>query len=284
MRKHPTFRQFSIGVIFSWFVAFTLIPFFLVVVFSFFYAGSEGFSHARITLMNYLHIFHPIYFHIFIRSFELSTIAALLCLLFGYPFAYFVAQLPEKIRTVLMFFLIIPFWTSSLIRIYAIIIIIRTKGLLNHLLLWLGWINHPIQLLYTETAVLVGLVYSLLPFMILPLYANLEKFDWQLLDAARDLGASRLQAFTRIVLPLSVPGIVAGVMLVLLPGMTMFYIPDILGGAKSLLLGNLIKDQFVVANNWPFGSTVSVMLTLIMGFMLALYWRVSKNTQRRELV
>lgn len=284
MRNDPLFRQFSIRLIFTWFVLFTLIPFFLVFLFSFFSEGSEGFTHIRLTFANYLHVFHPIYFRIFIRSFELAAITAALCLLLGYPFAYYVAQLSEKWRTVLMFLLIIPFWTSSLIRIYAIIIIIRGKGLLNHLLLSTGLIHRPLQLLYSETAVLVGLVYSLLPFMILPLYANLEKFDWPLLAAARDLGASRFQTIVKIVLPLTCPGIIAGIMLVLLPAMTMFYIPDILGGSKSLLLGNLIKDQFVIANNWPFGSTVSVMLTVIMGLMLLLYWKVSKNTQSQGLL
>lgn len=284
MRNDQTFRQFSIRFVFTWFIIFTLIPFFLVLLFSFFGEGAEGFTHLRLTYSNYVHIFHPIYFRIFIRSFELASVTACICLFLGYPFAYFVAQLPEKIRAALMFLLIIPFWTSSLIRIYAIIIIIRGKGLLNHLLLWMGVIHHPLQLLYTESIVLLGLVYSLLPFMILPLYANLEKFDWQLLDAARDLGATRMQSVFKIVLPLTIPGIVAGVMLVLLPAMTMFYIPDILGGSKSLLLGNLIKDQFVVANNWPFGSTVSVMLTVVMGLMLLLYWKVSKNTERRELL
>ena len=284
MKNDQTFRRFSINLVFTWFIIFTLVPFFLVLLFSFFAEGAEGFSHIRLTLVNYLHIFHPIYFRIFIRSFELAAITALLCLLLGYPFAYFVAKLSERWRTVLMFLLIIPFWTSSLIRLYAIIIIIRVKGPLNYLLLRFGLIHHPLQLLYTKTAVLLGLVYSLLPFMILPLYANLEKFDWQLLDAARDLGATRFQTVFKIVVPLTYSGIMAGVMLVLLPAMTMFYIPDILGGSKSLLLGNLLKDQFIEANNWPFGSTVSVVLTVIMGAMLLLYWKISKDAQQRELL
>lgn len=284
MKNDQMFRNFSIRVVFSWFIIFTFIPFFLVVLFSFFGEGSEGFSHVRLTLSNYVQISHPIYFRIFIRSFELAAVTSLLCLLLGYPFAYYVAQLPERWRTIWMFLLIIPFWTSSLIRLYAIIIIIRAKGLVNNFLLWLGVIHHPFQMLYTEPAILLGLTYSLLPFMILPLYANLEKFDWQLLDAARDLGASRMQILYKIVLPLTCSGIVAGIILVLLPAMTMFYIPDILGGSKSILLGNLIKDQFIEANNWPFGSTVSIMLTVIMSFMLILYWKVSKNTERRELL
>jgi spermidine/putrescine transport system permease protein len=138
--------------------------------------------------------------------------------------------------------------------------------------------------MFTKTAVLLGLVYSLLPFMVLPLYANLDKFDWRLIDAARDLGANKWHIFIRVIIPITIPGIIAGIMLVLLPAMTMFYIPDILGGAKSLLLGNLIKNQFVEARNWPLGSVVSVMLTALMGLLLIIYWKLTTAKERCELL
>ncbi|OGT12380.1 MAG: spermidine/putrescine ABC transporter permease [Gammaproteobacteria bacterium GWE2_42_36] len=285
MKNKYLFKRFSISIIVFWLIAFSLLPFFFTFLFSFLSEGAHDLSWPlHFTIQSYVQIFHPIYFRIFVRSFELAFITSAICLLLGFPFSYFLAKMSERVRTALMFFLIIPFWTSSLIRIYAIIIIIRAKGLLNHLLLWLGIIHHPLQLLYTDTAVMIGLVYSLLPFMILPLYANLEKFDWRLLDAARDLGATGWQKLVKVVIPLTVPGIVAGVLLVLLPAMTMFYIPDILGGSRSVLLGNLIKDQFVTANNWPFGSTISVVLTLLMGVLLIVYWKVSQGSDRRELL
>jgi spermidine/putrescine transport system permease protein len=278
------FKRFSIGVIAAWLLLFSLLPFLLVLVASFLRQGDTQFFSWHFTFNNYLTLFHSLYLQVFLRSFYLATITCLLCLLLGYPFAYILAKLPEKFRMVLLFFLVIPFWTSSLIRIYSLVIIIRGEGLLNHLLLWLHIIQQPLQILYTQTAVLIGLVYALLPFMVLPLYANLEKFDWQLVDAAYDLGAKKWRVLTEVIIPLSVPGIIAGVMLVLLPAMTMFYIPDILGGAKSLLLGNLIKNQFIEASNWPLGSAVSVALTFFMGLMLLAYWNMTTAKERRELV
>ena len=278
------FKHFSINAMLVWLVIFALIPFLLVLLGSFLTQGQTTFFAWHFTFNNYLYLFQPIYFHIFMRSFYLAVVTCLLCLLLAYPFAYITAKLPEQIKPILMFMIIIPFWTSSLIRIYSIIIIIRAQGLLNHLLIWLGIIHAPVDLLFTQTAVLIGLVYSLLPFMILPLYANLEKFDWRLIDAARDLGASKFRCITKIVIPMSLPGIIAGVMLVLLPAMTLFYIPDILGGAKSLLLGNLIKNQFMEARNWPLGSAVSVMLTVLMAMMLLVYWKMSTAEERRELL
>ena len=181
--------------------------------------------------------------------------------------------------------MIIPFWTSSLIRSYAIVTILKAKGILNSLFIWFGFIHQPLQLLYSGSAVIVGLVYSLLPFMILPLYANIEKLDMRLIDAARDLGATKLTVFRKVVLPLTMPGIIAGIMLVFLPAMSMFYIPDLLGGAKTLLVGNLIENQFLAARNWPMGSTVSIMLTILMGLMLLAYWRSTKiSKEQQELI
>jgi spermidine/putrescine transport system permease protein len=204
--------------------------------------------------------------------------------LVGYPFAFIVSKMHLRLRGMLIFLVIVPFWTNSLIRLYSIITIIRVKGWLNHLLLSIGLIHQPLDLLYTQTAVFIGLVYVLLPFMIVPLYANMEKFDWRIVDAARDLGANRIQLFLKIILPLTMPGIGAGVMLVFLPAVTMFYIPDVLGGAKSLLIGNLIKSEFIEAHHWPLGSAVSVLLTILMIIMIAVYWRCTTAKQRRVLL
>lgn len=234
------------------------------------------------TLSNYTQLFNLIYVKIFLKSLYLALLCTSICLLLGYPFAYFLTKTNEKYREFLLILLIIPFWTSSLIRTYAIIAIIKTKGVLNTLLISLGIIHHPLQLLFTNTAVIIGLVYNLLPFMILPLYANLEKHDQSLIEAAKDLGATKFTIFKRITLPLSMPGIISGAILVILPSMTLFYIPDLLGGAKSLLLGNLIEYQFLTAHNWSQGSATSMLLTLLMGLLLIVYWHSMKKTNTKE--
>ncbi len=162
--------------------------------------------------------------------------------------------------------------------------ILKTHGMLNTLLLSLGIIEQPLQILFTNTALMIGLVYNLLPFMILPLFANLERLDFRLIEAAKDLGANFLTIFWRILLPLTIPGIMGGIVLVFLPAMTLFYIPDLLGGAKSILLGNLIQLQFLATFNWPQGAATSVMLTVLMGLMLLIYWLILKPHQRKELL
>lgn len=282
--KDNDFKKIVILTPTLWLVFLALLPFLLVLLASFLSSGQDQLIDFHVTLQNYRDLFHPVYFHIFIRSFYLAGMTTLLCLLFGYPFAFIISQFSEKTRSVLIFLLIIPFWTSSLIRLYSLIILIRGQGLINQFLMWSHVIHQPLNLLYTKTAVLIGLVYALLPFMILPLFANMEKFDWRLIDVAKDLGANRFQTMTRVIIPLTKSGIIAGAILVLLPAMTMFYIPDVLGGAKSLLLGNLIKNQFIEARNWPLGSAASVMLTLIMGVMIAIYWISTTKKERHNAV
>lgn len=284
MISNSFFKRFSISLLLFWLVVFALLPFAIVLFASFVKPGVSSFLSVHFTLNNYQTILTSEYLTVFIRSLWLAFLTSFICLLLAYPFSYILLKLPERLQVILLFLLIIPFWTSSLIRVYAIIIIIRAQGLLNSLLLSIGIIHAPIHLLYSQTAVLIGLVYSLLPFMIFPLYANLGRFDWRLLDAAKDLGASRFRVLFQILIPNTIPGIVGGLLLVLLPAMTLFYIPDILGGAKSLLLGNLIKDQFIIGHNWPLGSAVSIVLSILMALMLVFYWQVSDEKDRRQLV
>jgi len=284
MKRDIFFKQCSIVIIFAWLLFFALLPFTLVLVGGFLTGGTNEFLSWHFTLQSYADLFQLLYLRIFLRSFYLAGITAIICLILAYPFAYIMSKFSENVRLFWMLILIIPFWTSSLMRIYSIIIVIRVKGWFNGFLLWAGLIHQPLHLMYTQTATLIGLVYTLLPFMILPLYANLEKFNWTLLDAARDLGAKQLRRLFKIVIPLTLPGIIAGMLLVLLPAMTMFYVPDILGGAKSLLLGNLIKNQFIEAYNWPLGCAVSVMLTVVMVVMIAFYWKMTTPKERRELM
>lgn len=284
MNLKPSFRFISLNIVWIWLLLFALIPYIMIFVASFMQHNETQLLTLPLTFENYIAMANSIYFRIFEKSFYLAGICTLFCLILGYPFAFFMAQAGDKIKGLLLLLVIIPFWTSSLIRSYAMIAILKTKGLLNALLLSLGIIHLPLQLLYTNTAVIIGLVYNLLPFMILPLYANIERLDHRLVDAAKDLGANRFTTFIRIILPLTMPGIMAGCMIVFLPAMTLFYIPDLLGGAKSMLLGNLIQDQFLFANNWPLGSTISIILTVIMGIMLWFYWRNTKESDRQDLL
>jgi spermidine/putrescine transport system permease protein len=279
MKHDKSFKIITITAIWLWLAIFALAPNALVFLTSLLQQGDNELVHLQLTLNNYLDLFNASYLKIFLHSFVLAGCCTILCIIIGYPFAFIVARNTSRYKGFLLFLVIIPFWTSSLIRSYAIVAILKTKGILNSILLSIGLIDQPLHLLYTSTAVMIGLIYSLLPFMILPLYANIERLDMRLVDAARDLGANKRRIFVEIILPLTLPGIIAGSMLVFLPAMSMFYIPDLLGGAKSILIGNLIQNQFLTARNWPMGSAVSVMLTVLMGIMLLSYWRVVKRNK-----
>ena len=277
MKRDEFFKNFSINTIWIWLLVFAFIPTLLVIATSLLEPGDAELVRLQLTLDNYISLFDPIFIRVFLRSFFLATVCTLFCLCLSFPFAYLLTRVQERYRGILLLLVIIPLWTSSLIRSYAIVAILKTHGLLNSLFLALGLIEQPLQLLYTNTAVLVGLVYSLIPLMVLPLYANIEKLDRRLIDAAKDLGANKYHIFFRVILPLTLPGILAGSMLVFLPAMTIFYIPDLLGGAKTLLLGNMIQNQFLTARNWPMGATLSVILIFLMSLMLLIYWRVEKR-------
>lgn len=279
------FKLSAIASILGWLIVLALVPLLLIVAVSFLSIGQgDRIVQLPFSLNAYQQLLQPIFLTVLARSLLVSAITTVLCLLFGYPFAYCLTRLPQSWRQLMLFLLIIPFWTSSLIRAYAMITILKARGLLNQTLLHLGIIHQPLHILYTPAATQIGLVYSLLPFMVLPIYSVLEKLDWNLVDAAHDLGASRLQIFIRIVLPLSRSGILSGVLLVFLPAMTIFYIPKVLGGARSMLLGNLINNQFLQAQNWPLGSALSVALTVLMLLMLGFYYRVTARRDRQGLL
>ena len=276
------FRTFSLSIVWLWLILFALLPFCLVVAASFMSHTDTQLIQPILTLQNYLSLNNTIYIRIFEKSFLVAGLATLLCLLLGYPFAYMIARIQNGWKNILILLVIIPFWTSSLIRSYALIAIIKAKGILNSLLMALGIIHQPIAILFTNYAVIIGLVYNLLPFMILPIMTNVERLDDRLVDAARDLGANRFTTFTRVIIPLTMPGIIAGSILVFLPAMTIFYITDILGGAKSILLGNLIQNQFLIAGNWPMGSTLSAVLTLILVSLILIYVWATRGSKKRE--
>ncbi len=279
--KKLNLQNAIIGVIVGWLLLFVFIPNLMIIITSFLTRDDANLIETTFTLSNYAKLLDPLYAKVFWHSFYMAAIATLLCLLIGYPFAYFIARMPEKMRPFMLFMVIVPFWTNSLIRTYGLKIFLGTRGLLNEGLLTLGLIDKPLRIMYTEYAVMIGLVYILLPFMILPLYSSIEKLDNSYLEAAKDLGASKFQSFVKVILPLTTPGIIAGCLLVLLPALGMFYVSDLLGGAKNLLIGNVIKSQILNVRDWPFGSAASISLTVLMGLMLFAYWRVGKLINKK---
>lgn len=281
MKQHISqFRFWAIGLITVWLALFVFVPNLLVLITSFLTRDTVNTIALPINVENYVRTLDLLYLQVLVDSLGMSLLAMIVCLLIGYPFAMCIVQLPKRWQPILLFLVILPFWTNSLVRTYALQFILGNKGLINNLLLSLGLIEKPLQLLYTKFAVVLGLSYILLPFMVLPLFSALEKVDVRLLHAAKDLGAGAFSRFWRITVPLTSPGIVAGCLMVLLPAMGMFYISDLLGG-KNLLLGNVIKTQFLNTRDWPFGSALSVLLIVLLGFMLWLYFRAAKFVSRQ---
>ena len=275
------FQKVTVAIIFGWLIFFVLIPNVLVLLVSFLTRDGSNFYALLFSLENYINLFNPLYAQVVWNSLYMSGIATIICLLVGYPFAFMVSKINPKYRALLLFLVVLPFWTNSLIRIYGMKVFLGVKGVMNTMLMDMGLLDEPIRILNTEVAVIIGLVYLLLPFMILPLYSAIEKLDGRLLEAARDLGANPLQRFFKVILPLTMPGIVAGCLLVLLPAMGMFYVADLLGGAKVLLVGNVIKSEFLISRNWPFGSAISIGLTILMALLIFIYYRANKLLNKK---
>lgn len=265
-------------------MVFALLPFCLVGLASFLSHSDDHLLELPFTLLNYVQLNNSIYLKVFKESLYLAAICTVICLILGYPFAYIIARIEGRLKGLLILLLIIPFWTSSLIRTYSMITILKPKGIISSALMWLGIIDKPLQLLFTDTAVMIGLVYNLLPYMIIPLLTNIERLDSRLIDAARDLGANRITTFRKVILPLTMPGIWSGCILVFLPAMTIFYIPDLLGGSKSILLGNVIQNQFLTVQNWPLGSAINVVFTFILIVLLLVYWQSTRGREHRKLL
>jgi spermidine/putrescine transport system permease protein len=243
----------------GWLVVFFAAPMLLMLAYSVMPRGRYAGVEPGFTLEHYRRFFEPLYLGILGRTVAWSAVATAICLLLGYPVAWVIARSRRR-RGLLLFLVVLPFWTSFLVRIFAMIFLLRDTGLVNALLLRAGLVAVPLTLLYTPFAVLAGLVYGLIPFMVLPVYASLEKLDPALLEAAESLGAHPAARFFRVVLPLSLPGVIAGSLLVFVPALGTFVTSDLLGGARQVMIGNLVQNQFTVARNWPFGSAASFVL------------------------
>jgi spermidine/putrescine transport system permease protein len=276
------FRKFSIAGSWLWLGLFALLPNAVLLLVAFLDRGETGFFIPSLTLDNFRELFGPVYLSVLRDSLRLALLSTLVCLLVAYPFAYALAKANPRRRPWLLLLVIIPFWTNSLIRTYALILMIGAQGMVNRLALALGLIDVPLEIMYTDFAVFAGMTYTFLPFMILPLYASMEKLDPGLADAARDLGAGALRTFWHITLPLTLPGVMAGSILVFLPALGCFYIPEILGGATNMLLGTFIKNQFLVAKNWPLGAASSSVLTLLLVLLVILYRFTSRRSAAVE--
>ena len=242
-----------------WLLVFFLAPIGLMLAYSAMKRGMYGGVEPGFTLEHYRRFFDPLYLDILFRTILWSLVCTGLCLVVGYPMAFLIAR-AGRWRQWLLFLVVLPFWTSFLVRMFAMIFLLRDTGFINGLLLRIGLISQPIVLLYTPGAVMLGLVYGFLPLMILPIYASLEKFDGALLEAAEVLGARPWARFARVIWPLSIPGVVAGSLLTFIPALGSFVTSDLLGGAKQVMIGNLIQNQFTVARNWPFGSAAAFVL------------------------
>ncbi|ERI90177.1 putative spermidine/putrescine ABC transporter, permease protein PotB [Clostridiales bacterium oral taxon 876 str. F0540] len=283
--KEKTFSRKNSGIFASlapiilWMTTFFVLPVLYIVVVSFCSRGETGDLVYKFTLANYKSLLNPLYAKIFFNSLVISVFTTVLCLIFGYPFAYIIAKSGKKYKPLLLLLIILPFFTNSLVRTYAMIILLRSEGIINSYLIKLHLIKEPLKLLYNNISVMIGMLYMMFPFMILPLYASIEKLDKRLVEAAADLGASPIKTFLRITLPLTKSGIVSGSMLVFVPTLGLFFITDLMGGSKVVLMSNLIKNQFLTARNWPLGSAISVILITIMALLIAFS---SKHGSKKE--
>jgi putrescine transport system permease protein len=287
-------QRLVIAVPYVWLLLFFLVPFLIVLKISFaefsplgrppyepvFQWLEEGALQVRLLIGSYVYLFNePLYVSSWLYSIMVAGISTFLCLLVGYPMAYAIARLTPTYRNLLLMLVILPFWTSFLLRVYAWIGLLKTDGVVNNILMGLGIIDAPITMLYTNFSVYIGIVYSYLPFMILPLYSNLEKHDLTLLEAAQDLGAGPVRSFLRITLPLSLPGIVAGSLLVFIPAVGEYVIPSLLGRSDQLMIAKLLSDEFFLNRDWPKASAVAIVMLLLLVVPIMIFQRF----QNKEL-
>jgi putrescine transport system permease protein len=279
-------RRLVVGIPLGWLMLLFLVPFVIVLKLSFsetrlaippyapFLVWINGLPHPALHINNYAFLFtDPLYISAYLYSLKVAAISTVLCLLLGYPMAYVIARASGTWRSVLLMLIVLPFWTSFLLRVYAWIGLLKHNGIINNILMYLGLIHQPLSMLQTDFAVYVGIVYSYLPFMILPLYANLEKHDAALLEAAADLGARPFTAFLRVTVPQSVPGIIAGSLLVFIPAVGEYVVPSLLGRTDQLMIGRVLSDEFFENRDWPLASAVAILMLVLLVVPIMLFQR-----------
>ncbi|NTU33141.1 ABC transporter permease [Brevibacillus sp. HB1.1] len=265
-----------------WMGALFVLPMLMIAVLSFLKRGTYGQVVYEFTLNNYIRIFDPLYGQIFWDTLVVAVLTTVFSILCGYPLAYYISRLEKSTQQIWLLLVMIPFWINFLVRSYAWVIILRSQGVINTFLQSLGIISEPLPLLYNSGSVLLGMVYTLMPFMVLPIYVSLEQMDRRKLEAAYDLGATPWKAFLHVTLPMTKTGVVTGSILVFVSSIGMFVVPDVMGGAKSALIGNVIQNQFLSARDWPFGSALSIVLMLLSMLLILLYFRATKASETKE--
>ncbi|GAA2989971.1 ABC transporter permease [Streptosporangium longisporum] len=269
-RSRALGRLVFLGPGLTYLIVLLLVPLALLITFTLFRRGRFGGIVYEVTGENFTRLVDPLYLEVLVGSLQLAGAATLITLLIGYPTAYLIARLPGRWKTIALVAIVLPFWTNFLIRIYAWIVLLSGPGLVNSALLDLGLIDRPLELLYNRGTIVAGLVYSYLPLMVLPLYAAIERLDPQLREASANLGASPARTFASVTLPLTLPGVFTGCLFVFVPSFGNFIIPELLGGGRSIMVGNLIRDQFLKARDWPFGSTLVLALLAVLVVLLLL--------------
>jgi spermidine/putrescine transport system permease protein len=257
------------------------VPLLLVFAYGFFQRGRFGGVKLEFTLDNFARVLEPVYLGVIGESVLIAGITTVLALLLGYPVAFAIVRLPRRWRTLALVLVILPFWTNFLVRTYAWIVLLNSEGPVNSALLGIGLIDSPLGMLYTRGAVIAGLLYAYLPLMILPLYAAVERLDPQLTEAATNLGASRARVFRDITLPLTAPAAMIGAIFVFVPSLGNFVVPELLGGKKTIMIGNLIRDQFLTARDWPFGAVLALIMVVFLVALFAVQAAVSRRINGR---
>ena len=272
--KMPVFA--TAGPVSFWMLLFVLLPLIYVFVISFMTRTQYGGIEYSFTFDNYKEILNPLYLKVIWKSLKLAFLTTVICLVIGYPLAYWIASKPSKLAAKLLMLVMIPYWTSSLVRLFSINLLVMPNGLLNAFLMKLQLISEPLDILYSDGVVMLGLLVAMLPFSVLPLYSSIEKMDKSLIEASKDLGANAVTTFRKVTIPQTMPGIVGCTLLVFIPSLGMYYVPEMLGGGKVMLVGTLVKYQFLVTKNWPFGASLAILLILITLAMMWLYTRIGK--------
>ena len=278
-KRHLFSAGVTVGPTILWMILFVVIPLLYVIAISLMEKATYGGTSAAFSVQGYKDAATVNNLKIFGDSLLLSVETTVICLLVGYPFGWVIARSDSKLKPLLVVLLMLPFWVNSIIRLYGWNILLSNEGVLNHFLMSIGIIQKPLTIMYTDGAVLLGMVYDLLPFTVLPIYTSIEKLDPSLVEAARDLGATGSRAFRRVILPQTMPGVFAGTVQTFIPSLGLFYISEMMGGGTSYYIGNLIKDQFFSGRNWPAGAALSIVLILITLFLMRFYTKAGGNLE-----
>lgn len=276
-KRHRREKWIFLGPGLAFIATFVAIPVLLVLSYTVFRRGRFGGIDYVFTLSNFARAWEPTYRKVLVDSVEIALAATLIALAIGYPTAYAISKLAPRWRTILLVVIVVPFWTNFLIRIYSWIVLLSTQGVVNDVLTGSGLVTERLSLLYTKGAVIAGLVYVYLPLMILPIYASVAKLEGELVEASANLGANRLVTFLKITLPLSLPGVITGSIFVFVPSLGNFVIPELLGGGKTVMVGNLVRDQFLKARDWPFGATLALVMVILLLGLFAMQSVVSRR-------